>query len=179
MVSVKHRSGEAAWKNTNMEEVDPCIYRAKFPIADGAEELEYYIEVSGEGVQAAFPEGGAAAPLRVTVTDDWEPPALSHAPIQSAPINRPLTVRAKVTDPSGVAWVRLRYRHVNQTEDYETLAMASAGEPGVYEATVPAEATDSEWDFMYLFEVMDTVGNGKIYPDFEEEAPYVIVHLER
>ena len=141
--------------------------------------MEYYIEVSGEGGQAAYPEGGAAAPLRVTVTDDWEPPALSHAPIQSAPINRPLTVRAKVTDPSGVAWVRLRYRHVNQTEDYETLAMAAAGEPGVYEATVPAEATDSEWDFMYLFEVMDTVGNGKIYPDFEEEAPYVIVHLER
>ena len=37
----------------------------------------------------------------------------------------------------------------------------------------------SEWDFMYLIEVMDNCGNGNIYPDLETETPYVVVRLER
>jgi len=32
---------------------------------------------------------------------------------------------------------------------------------------------------MYFFEVMDNKGNGKIYPDLEEEVPYVVVKLWR
>ncbi len=28
---------------------------------------------------------------------------------------------------------------------------------------------------MYFFEVMDNAGNGKMYPDLEEEAPYIVV----
>jgi hypothetical protein len=31
---------------------------------------------------------------------------------------------------------------------------------------------------MYLFEVMDNAGNGKIYPDLEQETPYVVVNLQ-
>jgi hypothetical protein len=32
---------------------------------------------------------------------------------------------------------------------------------------------------MYLIEVMDNCGNGKIYPDLEVETPYVVVQLDR
>ena len=32
---------------------------------------------------------------------------------------------------------------------------------------------------MYLIEVMDNKGNGKIYPDIEKETPYVVVKLQR
>jgi len=32
---------------------------------------------------------------------------------------------------------------------------------------------------MYYFEVMDNAGNGKVYPDFEKETPYIVVKLQR
>jgi hypothetical protein len=75
--------------------------------------------------------------------------------------------------------VRLRYRSVTQYQDYETLPMKRVGESDQYEATIPAAAVNPKFDFMYFFEVMDNAGNGKIYPDFEKETPYVIVKLER
>jgi hypothetical protein len=48
-----------------------------------------------------------------------------------------------------------------------------------YQATVPGEHLDPQWDFMYLIEAMDACGNGTIYPDLEVETPYVVVRLER
>jgi hypothetical protein len=48
-----------------------------------------------------------------------------------------------------------------------------------YEAVVPGEDVVAKWDFMYLIEVMDENGNGKIYPDLENETPYVVVKLKR
>jgi len=36
-----------------------------------------------------------------------------------------------------------------------------------------------EWDLMYFIEVMDHLGNGRLYPDLEVELPYVVVRLER
>ena len=36
-----------------------------------------------------------------------------------------------------------------------------------------------KWDFMYLIEVMDNNGNGKIYPDLNKETPYIVVKLIR
>ena len=56
---------------------------------------------------------------------------------------------------------------------------ASTQQPEEYEAVVPGEQVEGRWDFMYLFEVMDRCGNGKIYPDLEVETPYVIVPLDR
>jgi hypothetical protein len=75
--------------------------------------------------------------------------------------------------------VRLHYRSVNQYEDFKTLPMLQTGEAGVYAATVPAEDVVSKWDFMYLIEALDSAGRGRIFPDLEKEAPYVVVHLER
>lgn len=112
-------------------------------------------------------------------TGDHEPPALQHTPITTARPNHPLHITAKVSDPSGVKWVRLRYRGMTQYEDYETLPMQRIGTSDDYEATVPGDKIIPRWDFMYYFEVMDNAGNGKIYPDFEEQSPYIVVKLER
>ena len=119
-------------------------------------------------------------PPAVAATNDTAPPVVAHKPITSAPPEKPLTVVARVTDhQSGVKWVRLRYRSVNQYQDFKTLPMLPTGEAGMYKAVVPAEDVVSKWDFMYLIEAMDNAGNGKIYPDLEKETPYVVVHLER
>jgi hypothetical protein len=111
--------------------------------------------------------------------NDHEPPSVVHQPATTAPAGKPLTISAVVTDPSGVKWVRLRYRSVNQYEDYRTLPMVATGEKVRYEAVIPAQHIGPKYDLMYFIEVMDNRGNGKIYPDMERETPYVVVRLSR
>ena len=50
-----------------------------------------------------------------------------------------------------------------------------SGRPDEYEATIPAEHIDPQWDLMYFIEALDRSGNGKVYPDLEKETPYIIV----
>ena len=126
-----------------------------------------------------YPSGEEARPIAVTAKSDNEPPEVTHTPITRAPAGEPLTIVAKVRDPSGVKWVRLRYRSVTQYQDFQTLPMVPTTEKDQYQTVVPGEHVDSKWDFMYLIEVMDNCGNGKIYPDLEVETPYVVVQLDR
>ncbi len=44
---------------------------------------------------------------------------------------------------------------------------------------IPTEHIRQEWDLTYFIEVIDNYGNGKLYPDLEEEAPYVVVRVQR
>jgi hypothetical protein len=104
---------------------------------------------------------------------------ITHQPVISIPIDKPMTVSAKVSAPAGVKWVRLRHRSVNQEFDYQTLAMRPTGEKDTYQAIVPAEQINPTWDYMYFIEVMDNNGNGRIYPDLNKETPYRFVKLIR
>jgi hypothetical protein len=71
------------------------------------------------------------------------------------------------------------YRSVNQYKDFQALAMKPTGEKDEYRAVIPGEHVAAGWDFMYLIEAMGANGNGRIYPDLEEEAPYVVVRLRQ
>jgi hypothetical protein len=102
-----------------------------------------------------------------------------HSPVLSAPAGSPLTITAEVIDPAGVKWVRLRYRSVNQHQDYRTLAFVPTGDQGQYRAVIPSEDILPTWDLMYFIEAMDKDGNGCIHPDLVKETPYVIVKLHR
>jgi hypothetical protein len=104
---------------------------------------------------------------------------VSLQPVTSAPVGKPLTIKVKASASAGVKWVHLLYRSVNQKEDYLILQMTPAAEKDFYEATVPARAINPKYDFMYFIEVMDKYGNGKIYPDFNKEQPYIFVKLIR
>jgi len=118
-----------------------------------------------------------AAPRYTTRTGagDHEPPVVTHRPVTAAPACQPLAISAEVRDRSGVKWVRLRYRNVNQQEDYRTLPMLPAGEKDHYQAEIPAEHVVPTWDVMYFIEVMDNQGNGQIHPDLNRETPYIVV----
>ena len=130
-----------------------------------------------------FPPAGTNGSLRVVraaaKSDDNAPPTVVHKPIMSAPAGKPLTISAAASDPSGVKWVRVLYRSVNQQLDYQEMPMKQTGAENRYEAVIPADQINPKWDFMYLIEAMDTKGNGKIYPDIEKETPYVVVKLQR
>ena len=88
-------------------------------------------------------------------------------------------VQVKVAAPAGVKWIRLRYRHVNQKEDYQTADMALDAQTGFYAASIPASFIDPHWDLMYFVEIVDSNGNGRIYPDLEVETPYTITSVKR
>jgi hypothetical protein len=57
--------------------------------------------------------------------------------------------------------------------------MRPTGEADRYQAVVPAGQIDPKWDLMYFVEVVDRAGSGRMYPDLEREAPYVIVPVKR
>jgi hypothetical protein len=125
--------------------------------------------------------GNKAAPRYTTAlgSGDHDPPVVTHQPVTNAPSAKPLTISAQVRDPSGVKWVHLRYRCLNQRLEYQTLPMLPTGEKDRYQAVIPAEQILPKWDFMYFIEVMDTKGNGKIFPDLNQETPYIVVRLTR
>ncbi len=115
----------------------------------------------------------------VALAADHDPPTVAHKSVTTAAAGKPLMISAIVSDPSGVKWVHLRYRSVNQYEEYRTLPMAATGEKDRYQAVIPADHIAAKYDLMYFIEVMDNHGNGKIYPDMERETPYVVVRLTR
>ncbi|MBZ5499434.1 MAG: hypothetical protein LAP85_23800 [Acidobacteriia bacterium] len=178
-VRAAYRFAPGEYRYVDMKPAGPWFYTAAIAVPARTSRLEYFIEASDEtGKQSSFPAAGSQ-PVAVITGGDVEPPLVIHRPVTSAPAGKPLAIVAQVQDPSGVKWVRLRYRNVNQQEDYRTLPMLPAGRRGQYQAVVPAESLSSKWDFMYLIEVMDNQGNGRIYPDFNKETPYVVVRLAR
>ncbi len=177
-VRVGYRADGGKWTHVEMTPARPFAHQAVIPGAKVVEGLQYVIEATdAAGRKGTFPADGKG--VAVTVTTDDSPPTVTHRPITTAPAGKPLTIAADVADASGVKWVRLRYRGVNQHFDYETLPMTPTGDGGRYEAVVPAEKIDPQWDFMYLIEVMDTKGNGAIHPDLDKRTPYVVVKLQR
>jgi hypothetical protein len=106
-------------------------------------------------------------------------PVVIFQPLITAPAGKPVTITAEAHASSGIKWIHLRYRSVNQYLDYKTLPMQSEGGNGHYVATIPADEIPPTWDLMYLFEVMDNQGSGAIYPDLNKTTPYLIVHLAR
>lgn len=88
-----------------------------------------------------------------------------------------ITVLAK--DPTAVASLRLRYRHLTQFEDYQTVEMTLGPQPGVYVGQIPGSFITTRWDLMYFVEAIGKDGSGRNYPDLEVAAPYVIVPVLR
>jgi hypothetical protein len=131
------------------------------------------------GAAKAGPSGRRVPSFTVDEGRDETPPEARLERAASARPGEPLRVAAQVNDPAGVKWVRLRYRHLTQFEDYETAEMRPDPESGVWEGVVPGDFIVPEWDLMYFIEVMDNEGNGRMYPDLEVEMPYVVVRVAR
>lgn len=121
-----------------------------------------------------------AKPLPTAALDpNLKPPAVTLEPATAAEAGRDLRIAARVAAPAGVKWVRLRYRHVSQYEDYQTAEMAPDAKTGLYAAAIPGAFIDPKWDLMYFVEAVGKDGAGRMYPDLEREMPYVIVPVKR
>ena len=110
---------------------------------------------------------------------DGEAPVVSHQPVTTASAGQPVTITALVRASAGVKWVRLRYRSVNQHQDYRTLPMFPTGDKDQYRAVIPVEDILPVWDLMYFIEAMNKNGHGRIHPDLNKETPYLVIKLQR
>ncbi len=181
------RSVEVGWQAPGsvmhwvpMKSTGPMRFQATIPSAAHANEknLAYCIRATGAtDSETTFPEDGRERPIEVLVTTDTQPPDLDHQPVRFAQPGQPLRITARVHDPSGVQWVRVRYRGVSQFEDYHQLALQLDPHSGLFQTVIPGDQISPRWDFMYFLEAMDNRGNGRIYPNLEKETPYVIVKL--
>jgi len=131
------------------------------------------------GNSRTLPATGDRSPYTVLVTADSDAPVVYLERVHRSPAGKDLKVTADVRDPSRVRWVRLRYRHLTQFEDYQTAEMTRDPSTGLWHATIPASFVGREWDLMYYLEAMDTAGNGCMAPDLETEMPYVVVSVVR
>ena len=132
-----------------------------------------------DGQTVSLPRKDSQSHFELQVSSDREPPAVELDRLTTAEPGEAIRISARVTDPSGIKSVRLRYRHLTQFEDYETVAMALDPSCDRYVGTIPGEFVHPRWDVMYFVEVLDAAGNGRMYPDLEVETPYTIVHLRR
>ena len=159
-----------------MEQTRQHLYVTTIPKSAIEDKLRYFIEAADQtGRRTTFPREGRISPILVMVSSDNQPPTVSHIPVTSCAVGKPLALTAEVNDPFGVKWVRLRYRGVNQHQDFRTLQMLPTDRKHEYKAEIPVEHIRPEWDLMYFIEVMDNKGNGRIYPDLEKQTPYAIV----
>ena len=71
---------------------------------------------------------------------------------------------------------RLRYRHVNQAEEYRAAEMSADGSR--FRSQIPGDYTDSRYPLLYFFEVRDGRGRAWLYPGLEADLsnqPYFVV----
>jgi hypothetical protein len=108
-----------------------------------------------------------------------QPPAVTLVPTAAAEPGRDLRITVHVSGPEAVKWVRLRYRHVSQYEDYQTVEMTRDAKTGAFSGAIPAAFIDPKWNLMYFVEAVGKNGAGRMYPDLEREMPYVIVSVKR
>jgi len=122
------------------------------------------------GTDKAFREYPGETPLGST-------PQFEHEPA-SAIANADLTIAVKVSSGLSLDRVILHYRAVDQTVDWRELEMRHLG-GGRYEAIVPGKEILERWDFMYYFEALVKGGGGRLWPSWEQGAPYIVVKVNR
>src|SRR6185437_14154141 len=104
-------------------------------------------------------------------------PTLRHsAPAHFVP-GKPLHIGFGVDGNTVVASARLLYRHVDQAEEYRSLALTE--QQGELQAVIPAAYTASKYPLQYFLELHVGQGRAHRYPGFTSEIgnqPYFVVY---
>jgi len=111
----------------------------------------------------------------VRVGHNPNPPAVDHTPVRSCRPGEPLRLTFDIKDATELAAARLHYRHLTQMEEYKIVDLVKSA--GKYEATIPGEYINANYDLMYYVEAVGRFGNGTFYPHPDRTAPYVIVRV--
>lgn len=100
-----------------------------------------------------------------------------HTPPPSFQRGQPLNIIAqKSGSPVRISGVRLRYRHVNQAENWRMIEMELSREN--YVAAIPADYTDSPFPLQYHFQIRTGSGGARLHPGLQpgwQGQPYFVV----
>jgi hypothetical protein len=102
--------------------------------------------------------------------------AIQHEPPKSFRTGQDLTILLSVAKGRPPSAVRLHYRHVNQSEDYQIAAMQGAAKG--WSAAIPAAYTKSLYPLQYFFEMRTDTDQPVLYPGLGMsfcEQPYFVV----
>jgi hypothetical protein len=116
------------------------------------------------------------AVLNQSQADERPLPTDLHTPPASFQRGKPLSVVVGTGGLTAIAGVRLRYRHVNQAEIWQSAEMQRTGDD--YQAVVAAEYTDSPFPLQYYFQTRTGSGKAWLYPGLEHRwhgQPYFFV----
>jgi hypothetical protein len=175
---VTYGSEIGGYRLVSMRSSGPSMYQSTVPRSALVDNFSYFITVvDAAGRRISLPRGGAEEAFQVAVTTDTQAPEVTHEEVRSWRPGEALMLKAKVSDQSSVGPVYVRYRAVNQHQDFHRLRMLPTGGANEYQAEIPGADLDGRWDFMYYIEAFDTYGNGRIHPDLATETPYVVVDL--
>ncbi len=108
-------------------------------------------------------------------------PGVRHRPPPSFHPGEEIPIELEIVDRSR-EWtgVRLKYRHLDQSERYAVLEMQPL--TGRYVGTVPGRYTDSPYPLLYLFELTDARGRTCLYPGLGpdlSDQPYFVLRAAR
>jgi hypothetical protein len=129
--------------------------------------------------RASLDRGVRERMLRRVTALPTEPISIHVSRPPAAEPGHDLTITATAAGNSGLEWIRLRYRHLTQFEDYKSADMTFDPDSGRFAATIPGSFIVPEWDLMYFVEALSENGDGRTTPDMEREMPYVIVPVKR
>lgn len=166
----------AEFKRTDLATGDGFVYSASIETSkDDEGTLQYYFQAMDKrGRVVQLPKPSAGQPyFQVPLTDDAEPPKLTHKAIKQWPAGNAMPIEVAASDPSGVQSVRVRFRPLKQSFPYQSITLERKGDRFV--GVIPESAVWGNYDFVYYFEAVDNCGNGTIYPNWEKTNPYVIV----
>jgi len=158
--------------SVEMTQHEKNIYTASLPSARLGNSLFYYIDVVDK--LHHYNSGSDKLPhVMVVRAADTPKPQIRHTDIVKVRSGQDVRIQVKIESPLRPAVVRLYYRHLDQSEDWNIVEMKNCRGPD-YEAVIPGEFIVPTWDVMYAIEAVDISGTGSFYPDFNGRQPFVV-----
>ena len=121
-------------------------------------------------------EAGSAATVPIPAVPRADRVHLDHTPPKSFRPGQDVVLEVGIPDPETVASIDLRYRHLNQAEEYQQVEMVRSGSQ--FSAQIPGTYTDTEYPLVYFFVVHHPAGDAWIMPGLDADLanqPYHVI----
>ncbi len=144
------------------------VYTLRFPreLMPAAGSIEYKLRPRGWNARGQFPEAKEAW-YRVGTRNTQLTTQLFPAKVDREAGTVVVALRAD--SPAGIEWVRVWYKAMPSTAQWQSAAMTEGD--GRYTAELPY----TKEGLQYCFELMDRAGTGSMLPNFRQETPYINV----
>lgn len=143
-VYLNYTEVSGAWDNVTMANWDDN-YSFNIPAQASAGDVEYFIWANDTGDNV-----NRTANATITVSDDTDPPEITHTPVTAAFVTQAIAISADIVDNVGVDSVKLNYTEVDGS--WDNVTMAKDGD--TYSHDIPEQTTAG--DVQYFIWTNDT-----------------------